>query len=128
MGRETKLSICKEQGHETAILLWSLDEVARQLGGVSVRMVRRLIDSGDLPICRVGRLVRIPSDSVRDYISRMTEEAHNRHCTESVTWKGNLPCHTDAKTRRTGGSNTPTQAANQLIDLLKQLTPAKQRR
>lgn len=108
------------------MLLWPFDEVARQLGGVSVRTVRRLVEVGDLPVCRVGRLVRIPSDSVRDYVSRMTQEAHNRPRTESVTWKGNSPCHTDEKTRRTGGSNTPTQAAKQLTNLLAQMTGKKQ--
>lgn len=109
------------------MLLWSLEEVAAQLGGISIRTVRRLIALGELPVCRVGRLVRIPSDAVREYVSCMTEEAHNRPRTESVTWKGNPPCHTDAKTRRSGGSNTPTQAASQLIELLGHLTLKKQR-
>jgi excisionase family DNA binding protein len=108
------------------MLLWSFDEVARQLGGVSVRTVRRLVEAGELPACRVGRLVRIPPDAVRDYVSRMTGEAHNRPRTESVTWKGKQPCHTDAKIRRIGGSNTPTQAAKQLTNLLAQMTGKKQ--
>jgi excisionase family DNA binding protein len=109
------------------MLLWSLDEVARQLGGVSVRTVRRLIDRGELQACRVGRLVRIPSDSVREYVSRMTEKAHNQPRTESGTWKGVQPCHTDAKIHRIGGSNSPAQAASRLTDLLKHLTSTKPR-
>lgn len=109
------------------MLLWSLEEVAAQLGGISIRTVRRLVELGELPVCRVGRLVRIPSDAVREYVSRMTEEAHNRPRTESETWKGNSPCHTDVRTRHSGGSNTPTQAASQLTELLGQLTLKKPR-
>jgi excisionase family DNA binding protein len=109
------------------MLLWSFEEVAAQLGGISIRTVRRLVELGELPVCRVGRLVRIPSDAVRTYVSRMTEEAHNRPRTESVTWKGNKSCHTDARTRRTGGSNTPMQAEKQLTDLLGQLTLNKRK-
>ena len=127
------------------MLLWPLDEVARQLGGVSTRTVRRLIDKGELPSCRIGRLVRVPSDSVGEYVTRIAgvshakqfgensnsqpsgvtleqEAEHNPPCAESVAWKESKPCHIDAKTRRFGGSNTPTQAANRLTDLLEQMT------
>lgn len=110
-----------------AMLLWSLDEVAAQLGGVSTRTVHRLIELGELPVCKVGRLVRVPSEAVRDYVGRMTHQAHNRPGTESVTWKGNKSCHIDARTRRTGGSNTPMQAEKQLTDLLGQLTLNKRK-
>ena len=42
--------------------LLAIDEVAEVLG-VSSRTVRRLIDSGALPVHRLGRLVRISSAS-----------------------------------------------------------------
>ena len=36
------------------MLLWNLDETARQLGGVSTRTVRRLLQRGELPTVRIG--------------------------------------------------------------------------
>ncbi len=110
------------------MLLWSLEEAARQLGGVSKRTVQRLIERGDVAICRVGRLVRIPSDSVRDYVARVTRGAHNLTGAESGAWKGNNLCHTDVKTPRFGGSVLPTQAARELDALLAQKIAGKPKR
>lgn len=50
------------------MLLWNLDEAARQLGGVSQRTVRRLIERGELPTVRIGRCVRIPADAARQWV------------------------------------------------------------
>ncbi|TRZ92725.1 MAG: DNA-binding protein [Rhodocyclaceae bacterium] len=126
-------------------LLWTLDEVGKRLGGVSKSSVRRLIDRGELASCRVGlRLLRVPAESVRMYIERIAirefrevqesrqgvsedvaarpQEADNLTRAESVACKEIKPCHTDGRIRRIGGSNTLTQAANQLTNLLEQLT------
>ena len=51
-------------------LLWSLEEAARQLGGVSTRTVRRLIDSGDLTAVKVGRRITIPADVAREWVAK----------------------------------------------------------
>ena len=48
----------------TDTLLWNLDEAARQLGGLSIRTVRRLIERGELPVVRIGRAVRVPADAI----------------------------------------------------------------
>lgn len=109
------------------MLLWSLAETARQLG-ISKRTVQRLVEHGELPSCRIGRLIRIPSDSVREYVARMTLGAHNSTCAESVAWKGATPCHTDERTRRIGGSVTVMQPAKELDVLLERLTAAKRKR
>lgn len=128
-------------------LLWSLEETAYQLGGISKSTVRRLIHQGELSSCRVGlRLLRIPADSVLAYIDRVvtpvlhakrvsavmsqdvavvTQQAENLDCAESVACKELKPCHIDEKIHPTGGLNTPTQAANQLTNLLEQLTGKK---
>lgn len=53
----------------TETLLWDLAETARQLGGVSERSVRRLIDRGELPKVRVGRRLLLPSAAVRAYVA-----------------------------------------------------------
>lgn len=130
-------------------ILWDLNETCRQLGGVSKSTVRRLIQQGDLASCRVGnRLLRVLADSVRAYVENhtfgkstsevrggvmpanvvvMPVEAQNSPCAESVACREIEPCHTDARIHRIGGSNTPTQAGNQLTNLLAQLTLKKQK-
>ena len=52
------------------MLLWNLEEAARQLGGVSPRTVRRLLERGELPTVRIGTRLLIPAESVRDWIDR----------------------------------------------------------
>ena len=41
-------------------LLWSLEEAARQLGGISTKTVRRLAQQGAFPIVKLGRRAMIP--------------------------------------------------------------------
>ena len=48
--------------------LFDLEQVALQLG-CSTRSVRRLIDQGELPIIRIGRLVRVHPDDLRRFIA-----------------------------------------------------------
>lgn len=108
------------------MLLWSLEEVAHQLGQISIRSVRRMIERGELPFVKIGRRVLIPSEAAREHVAQNLQVAHNSHCAGSAAWKGNNPCHTDAKIRRIGGSNSSTQAAKQLTALLKQATYEKQ--
>lgn len=40
------------------MLLWNLEETAKQLGNISPRTVQRLIQRGELTVVRVGRCVR----------------------------------------------------------------------
>lgn len=124
---------------ESSLLLWSLSEVAQQLGGISKSTVRRLIQQGQLSSCRVGaRRLCIPVASVIAYVERiatglaedvavLSEEEENSARVESIACKGNNPCHIAEKIHRIGGSNTPTQAANQLTAVLAQLTAGKPR-
>lgn len=99
-------------------LLWSLVEASKQLGNVSVRTVRRLVARGDLPSVRVGRLVRIPSAAVHNWIAQNSITTHNQNCVEPEAWKGIKPCYTNAQTRNIGGSVLPMQAAKELGVLL----------
>ncbi len=61
----------------TEPLLWNLDEAARQLGNVSTRTVRRMLERGELPVVRVGRSVRIPAQAVRSWVDLNMANAHN---------------------------------------------------
>jgi excisionase family DNA binding protein len=51
----------------------STNETARILGGVSVRTVLRLLDSGELTRVRVRRRVLVDAQSIRDYLERQRE-------------------------------------------------------
>ena len=61
---------------------------AGELLSVSSRTVRRLVNSGELPVCRIGRAVRILHTSLTEFIE-------------------DQECHTVEKVRDTGGF--PTQ-------------------
>ena len=61
-------------------LLWSLAEAGRQLGGVSARTVRRMVERGELPSVRVGRLVRVPAGAVQQWVETRMAHAHNGRC------------------------------------------------
>lgn len=99
------------------MILWSVQEVARQLG-VSARTVFRLIARGNLPGLKLGRLVRVPADAVLEYVAQLVAQAQNASCVVPVAWKGVIPCHTDERTRQFGGSVSTTQAAIELDALL----------
>lgn len=57
-------------------LLWDLQETARQLGGLSVRTVRRLLERGELPTVRIGRAIRIPATAVTVWVEKNISIAH----------------------------------------------------
>jgi len=111
-----------EMDHER--LAYGLREAAEKLGGVSVRSVQRLVARGALPTVRVLRRVLIPAEALRAFLAS-ADPTHNSARAESVAWKESKPWHTDARTHRTGGSSTPTQAARELTGLLAQLTAGK---
>ena len=115
-----------EMPNDLALLL-CLDEVARRLGGVSKSTVRRLMSRGDLFPSGVRTPVCWPAESAIRYVAAMPDQAPNLSRVGSVAWKESQPCHTDARTHHSGGSNSPTQAASQLTALLAQLIEAKPR-
>ena len=108
-------------------LAYSYREVAQSLGGISIRSVQRLVALGGLPTIRVLRRVLIPAEALRAYVAAGSHLLDNHQRAESVAWKESEPCHTDERTHRIGGSNTPTQAANELTGLLVQLTKGKRK-
>lgn len=81
------------------MLLWTYEETARQLGGVSPRTVRRMVESGKISRVRVRGLVRILADSVLAYVACNTSQVHNIPRVGSLAWKGDDPCYTN-QTRR----------------------------
>lgn len=106
------------------MILWSVQEVGRQLG-VSARTVFRLIGRGELPRAKLGRLVRVPADAVLEYVAQLVAHGQNSACVMSVAWKEVKPCHTDERTRQFGGSVSTTQAAIELDALLARKTERK---
>jgi len=106
------------------MLLWSVNEVARQLD-ISSRTVFRLIERGELPRVKLGRLVRVPAEAVLEYVAQLVGQVQNNPCVVSVAWKEVTPCHTDERTRQFGGLASPTQAAIELDALLAPKTERK---
>lgn len=117
-------------------LVWSLEEAARRLGGVSTRTVRRLLQAGENERRRVGRRLLVCAASVRLYVDRVGPEAQNRHGAGPELQEEST-CRTSAdqvtrtvsiggKTRRTGGQATRTQAAEALAAALGLATGKKQ--
>lgn len=115
------------------MLLWNLEEAARQLGGVSARTVRRLLERGELPTVRIGTRLLIPAESVRDWINRQTVTYAEQGVGRLARGSGSCPnektktASTSAGTPRTGGPATPTQAARELAAVLKLPTERKPR-
>ena len=119
-------------------LLWSLQEAARQLGGVSTRSVRRMIDAGELPAVSVRRSIKIPVAAVLEWVERNMSYTHNHPCAGPSVLKEKSTCHrsvktetrtvsTGVRTRHTGGPVTVTQAAKELAAVL-ELPAAKKPR
>ncbi len=50
-------------------LLVDLAECARQLGQISTRTVRRLIDANSIRSVRVGRRLMVTMESLREYVN-----------------------------------------------------------
>jgi hypothetical protein len=110
------------------MLLWSLEETAKQLGGVSVRTIRRMLEQRKImPVYVLGRVL-VAVDSVNAFVASQAQQVHNPECVGSVAWKGNDPCYENAKAHRTGGQTTPMQAAKELDALLEQVTRRKLKR
>lgn len=112
----------------TDALLWDLKEAARQLGGVSTRTIRRLIERRELPAVRVLGRVCVPAAAVREWIDRKMQPAHNQECAGPGVRKEVKACHTVAKIVPFGGSASSTQAAKELDALLEQRTARRPRR
>ncbi|MDR1646759.1 MAG: helix-turn-helix domain-containing protein [Zoogloeaceae bacterium] len=91
--------------------------------------MRRLIERGSLPVCRIGRLMRVPSEAVREFIAQRTEGGHNVPCavSETHTLRSKKSWSTDAKIPRSIGVVSQTQAARELDALLARQTCAKRK-
>lgn len=66
-------------------LLWNLDEAARQLGGISIKTVRRLAKSGAFPLVKVGRRVLIPALAVTNWVNHILNRRDRRRRMRNVT-------------------------------------------
>ncbi|TQF00216.1 MAG: helix-turn-helix domain-containing protein [Spiribacter salinus] len=118
-------------------VLWSLEEAGRQLGDVSTRTVRRMVERGELSAVRVGRRITVPAEAVRAWVERNMDATHNRSragsdvreastCRESAK-RETRTVSTGARTRRNGGRATPTQAASELAEALGLPTDGRQK-
>lgn len=113
----------------TDTLLWDIEETARQLGGISSRTVRRLLDRGELQSKRIGRRLLVRPESVRAYLDRDTSNAY-KQSNGIPAWKQTpiepMPtAFTSVMIPLSGGLATSTQAAKELAAALALPTAAK---
>ena len=109
-------------------LLWSLDEAAWQLGGISARTVRRMIDAGELPAVTVRRSLKVPVSAIREWVEKNMVRAHNMASAGPRVHKEESTCHTVAKIVPYGGQVTQTTAGKELDDLLKPQSERRRKR
>jgi hypothetical protein len=74
-------------------LLWSLEEAARQLGGISTKTVRRLAQQGAFPLVKLGRRAMIPVLAATAWVNnnhpaRPTQEERTCHSTNAAASTG----------------------------------------
>ena len=118
----------RSMGQDAPPLLWDLKEAARQLGEISVRTVRRMLDRGELPKVRVGKSIKIPAASIHNWVAQQASLAHNTYCVGSGVRQQEVNvCHINAKTAASGGRTSPTQAAKELDALLEPRTARRRR-
>ena len=98
-------------------LLWSLEEAARQLGGISTKTVRRLAQQGAFPIVKLGRRAMIPVLAATAWVNN---NQHARPAQETET------CHS-TNAGPSIGSASRSQTARSYGKLLKLETARKPR-
>jgi hypothetical protein len=117
-------------------LLVDLAVYARQLGQISTRTVRRLIDTDAIRSVRVGRRLMVTLESVRAYVDQGNARSHNPDRVgpdvqeNSTCRNANNAIKMDSivgTTRRVGGLRTSTLAARELDGLLAPKTGKRQR-
>ena len=114
-------------------LLWDLKEAARQLGGISTRTVRRLIDEREITPQKIGRRLMVNRASVIAYLDRGATAAHTDRPTPATGANPWQPGATKtgsiaAKTHPTGGHRSPPQMAGELARVLKLPTAKRPKR
>ena len=74
-------------------LLWDLHETARQLGGISIRTLRRMLDAGELPYVSVRRSIKVPVSAVQKWVDQNMSKAHNHICAGPSVQKEKSTCY-----------------------------------
>ena len=71
-------------------LLWSIEEVADQFG-VCAKTISRLIDNGELPNVRFGRIIRIRIQAVHQFLEQR-EQYNGRGVESALSQHGESLC------------------------------------
>lgn len=121
-------------------VLWTLEEAGRAMA-VSPRTVRRLQETGELPVVYVGRARRVPAESVREWVTGQMTLTHTQYCAglgvpakggngtcRSASKAGTRTVSTSAGTPPTGGPPSSMRAARELAAVLELPTGGKRRR
>jgi excisionase family DNA binding protein len=107
-------------------LLWSVEEAARQLGGIHPETVRKLVRAGALPAVKIGRRVMIAPEDARAYRDSLRSPADStilQGCDDASRTK---TASTSGQAPRIGKRPRRTGAAEQLGALLAFPSPKTQ--
>ncbi|MBT3769854.1 MAG: helix-turn-helix domain-containing protein [Acidiferrobacteraceae bacterium] len=115
------------------VLLWTIEDTANALS-VHPKTITRLVQSGDLPVVRIGRSIRIEKQVVCHFIE--DRRAYNDDCAGLAMrdpqgerkWLKSAKSEkvsSDARVQSTGGPLSPTQAVKEFNDLLGRPARAK---
>lgn len=68
------MTISDPSGILADLLIYSREESAAQLGGMSLRQLDELIARGEIESIKIGRLRKIPREALTAYIKRLRGE------------------------------------------------------
>ena len=110
------------------MLLWNLEEVARQLGGVSVRTIERMIADGELTLIRIRKRRMIAAEVVRTWITRQNDHARARMDQEKEPCREKtVTASTNNRGRHTGTRVIPMRQGNAAEEVQARITAAKRK-
>ena len=109
------------------VLLWSIAETARQLGGVSTRTIERLINDGDLPIIYIRKRRMVEAEVVRRLITVQNERARARMeeikpCQEKIAMAS-----TNSRAHRTGTGAIPMRTESAAAAVRERIAKLRQK-
>jgi len=108
-------------------LLWNLEEAARQLGGVSVRTLERLISDGELPVIYIRKRRMLEVALVRQWLATQNETAkarmEKRPCQEKTA-----TASINNRGRRTGTEVIPMRAGDAAAAVQERITKLRRGR
>ncbi|MFZ4790849.1 MAG: hypothetical protein ACOYMW_08160 [Candidatus Competibacteraceae bacterium] len=108
-------------------LLWNLDEAARQLGGVSIRTIERMIADGEFSVIYIRKRRMIAAEIVRQWLVAQNESARARLEKTPCSREKTATASTNNRGRRTGTQVIAMHKGNAAAEVQARITAAKRK-